>query len=264
MDVEFADIHCHLLPGLDDGPADWGESLAMARMAAADGIRRIAATPHQLGNFPENGGDLVRTHSTELQRLIDIEGIPLHVWPGADVRVEPELVAKIAAGDVLTLADMGRHLLLELPHEMYLPLDRLLAELKAAGLVGILSHPERNRGIRACPQVLTRLVDAGCLMQVTAGSVLGSFGAEIQGFAQRLLCDGLVHFLATDAHGCHTRRPLMRRAFEHAETLVGEELAYEMCCRNPRRVLAGREVLPGRRDVRRRRVARWFPWRRAA
>ena len=137
----FTDIHCHILPGLDDGASSWEESLAMAEMAVADGIATIIATPHQLGNNAKNSGKTIRATSGEFQRLLEQRRVPLQVLPGADVRIEPDLLRKIRTGEVLTLADRRRHVLLELPHEIYVPLDRLLDELKAAGVVGILSIP---------------------------------------------------------------------------------------------------------------------------
>lgn len=257
------DIHCHMLPAIDDGAASWDDSLAMAEMAVRDGIKTIITTPHQLGNFSGNRGDTIRDLTSEFQELLDQHEIPLTVLPGADVRIEPEMIAGIRAGDVLTLADRRRHVLLELPHEVYLPLDRLLDDLRAARLVGILSHPERNRGILTRPDVLGPLVDAGCLMQVTAGSIVGTFGPQIQQFAQRLVSDGLVHFLATDAHSPRSRRPLMRRALQQVAALVGREAAHELCCRNPSFVAAGRDVPPGRARWARRGLRRWFSWSKA-
>ena len=155
----FVDIHCHLLPELDDGAGDWDESLAMARLAVSEGIRTVIATPHQLGSYGRNRGDAIRAQVARLRQLLDDHGVPLEVLPGADVRIEPDLVGKIRSGDVVTLADHRRYVLLELPHEVYLPLDRLLGELKVAGLVGILSHPERNQGILGQPRVLEGLLD---------------------------------------------------------------------------------------------------------
>ena len=261
----FVDIHCHLLPGIDDGAGDWRDTLAMARMAAADGIGTIVTTPHQLGNFAQNTGDDIRHLTAQVQNVLREQKIPVTLLPGADVRIEPEMIAMIRRGEVLTLADRGRHVLLELPHELYLPLDRLLDELRAAGLVGILSHPERNQGILARPAVLEPLVRAGCLMQVTAGSLAGSFGPDIKRFSEWMVGEGLVHFLATDAHGPKSRRPLMSRAYRRAMELAGEHLATEMCSTNPAHVAAGEDVRGGIRQPRapRRGLASWFGWRKA-
>ncbi len=259
----FVDIHCHLLPGLDDGPADWDETLAMAEMAAADGIATIVATPHQLGSFPGNRPQTVRSETARLQGLLDRHRIPVRVLPGADVRVEPELVAKISGGEVLTLADRGRHVLLELPHELYLPLERLLSELKQAGLVGVLSHPERNQGILRRPEIVRRLVRAGCLMQVTAGSLTGLFGPQIRGLAERLVREGLVHFVGSDAHGTHARCPVLRPAFDRAVELAGRAKARELFCTNPARLVSGKAIVAERRPARASALAGWFRFGKA-
>ncbi|MCG8586555.1 MAG: hypothetical protein MI757_17770 [Pirellulales bacterium] len=261
----FVDIHCHLLPGIDDGAKDWRDTLEMARMAAADGFDTIVTTPHQLGNWAQNTGDDIRHLTAQVQNVLREQKIPIKLLAGGDVRIEPDMIEQIRRGEVMTLADHGRHVLLELPHELYVPLDRLLKDLRAAGLVGILSHPERNQGILAKPEVLEPLVRAGCLMQVTAGSLAGSFGPDIMKFAEWMVGEGLVHFLATDAHSPRSRRPMMSRAFYAACDLVGERYAIEMCSDNPARVAAGTDVQPGVRPVRRARrgVSSWFGWRKA-
>ena len=259
----FVDVHCHILPGLDDGPPDWTESLAMARLAVSDGISTVAATPHQLGSHSGNDGETIRACCRQMRHLLDQHGIPLRVVPGADVRIEPDLVPKIRSGEVVTLADQRRHVLLELPHEVYFPLNRLLRSLHAAGVVGILSHPERNRGILARPQVVEPLVDAGCLLQVTAGSLLGTFGPQIQNFAEWLVAEGLVHFIASDAHGPKSRRPLLKRAFDRVVEIAGRRSAWELCSGNPGRVVAGGTVRAGQRKPAGSRLAAWFGWGKA-
>jgi len=261
-EIPFVDVHCHMLPGLDDGAVNLGVSLAMAEMAVADGVRSVIVTPHQLGNYSRNRGDTVRGFTSRFQRELNQRSIPLRVLPGADVRIEPDMIQKIEAGDVVSLADHRRHVLLELPHELYMPLEGLLRALRAAGMTGILSHPERNQGILREPHVVEELVESGCLMQVTAGSLTGSFGLDIQGFAEWLVQEGLVHFLATDAHGTSSRRPLMSPAYYRAIELVGQRRAEELCSLNPASVMKGAEVAAGRR--RGLAVAgRWFRRRRA-
>jgi len=259
----FVDIHCHLLPGIDDGAQTWDDSLAMARMALDDGIATTVCTPHQLGNFGENRGEEIRRLVLELQARLDEARLPLRVLPGADVRIESEMMQRIKAGDVLTLGDRGRHVLLELPHELYLPLEPVLAELASAKLVGVLSHPERNEGILRNPGVLGPLVDAGCLMQITAGSLCGTMGPKCREMSESLLAEGLVHFVATDAHSPRSRRPLLRRAFERVAELTDAETALALCFTNPQCVADGRTVSGGRRRaVRPKR--RWFASRAVA
>ena len=259
----FVDIHCHLLPGIDDGASDWNESLAMARLAVADGIRTVIVTPHQLGAYRENDGRKIRARTAQLQQFLEQRGVPLQVLPGADVRIEPEMIGRIRGGEVLTLADQGRFVLLELPHEVFLPLDPLLKDLDRAGLVGILSHPERNVGILGQPEVVGPLVDRGCLLQVTAGSLTGTFGLHVQRLAERLIVEGLVHFLATDAHSSKSRRPLLRRSFDRVVELTDYRTACALCCENPARVVADEAVIPGRRRPKRSGLTRWLGWCKA-
>jgi protein-tyrosine phosphatase len=218
-------------------------------------------TPHQLGNFGENRGETIREACGQLQELLDRQGIGLRVLPGADVRIEPDLIGKVRVGEVVTLADRGRYVLLELPHELYLPLDRLLSDFRSAGLVAVLSHPERNWGILRQPQVAERLVEGGCLLQVTAGSLVGAFGPQVKAFAESLVLQGYVHFVATDAHGPKSRRPLMRRAYQRVAEMDGEETAVALCCGNPDCVVNDR-IVPGRRRAKRGK-GRWFRWSKA-
>ncbi|MEZ6058445.1 MAG: CpsB/CapC family capsule biosynthesis tyrosine phosphatase [Planctomycetaceae bacterium] len=238
----FHDIHCHLVPGIDDGSPSWEVTLAMARMAVADGFQTIICTPHQLGNFSCNTGDMIRERVAAVQERLNQEGIPLRVRAGGDVRIEEDLIGKIRRREVLTLADAGKYVLLELPHEVYIPLDPLIQQLQSAGMIGILSHPERNAGIMANPRVTIPLVEQGCLMQVTAGSLTGRFGNPSREVSEWMLKEGLVHFLATDAHGLKSRRPTMRRAFHRAAEIVGHQGAVQLCCRNPQAVVDTRRV----------------------
>jgi len=245
----FVDIHCHLLPGIDDGSTDWETTLAMAQMAVEEGTETIIVTPHQLGNFAHNRGDDIRRRTQELQQVLEQNGIPLQVLPGGDVRIEDGMLEQLASGEVLSLGDLRSHVLLELPHELYFPMEGLLAALERQGMTGILSHPERNRGLLREPNLLPNLVQNGCLMQVTAGSLMGTFGSSSQQLAEWMISQGLVHFVATDAHGIKSRRPLMQRAFERVEELGGKAMAQSVCIQNPSLVACGKQVRAGRVSV---------------
>ncbi len=262
----FVDIHCHLVPEIDDGAKSWAESFAMAEIAVADGITTIVVTPHQLGTYAHNSGDLIRQKTAELQAELDAHEIPLEVLPGADVRIDDGMVLGLRRGTVMSLADHHRHVLLELPHELYFPLDGVLEDLRRNGMVGILSHPERNQGLLKDPGLIEPLVDAGCLMQITASSIIGGMGPGPQAMAEWMLANGFVHFLATDAHGPKSRRPLMTRAFERVVELTDWEAAIDLCCRNPAAVADGQEVAAGRRGTygkKRGGFVTWFSWRKA-
>ena len=218
----------------------------MARMAVEDGIVAIITTPHQLGPFRRNDGNRIREQTEEMARRLRTTRIPLRVLPGADVRIEPDLIDGLNSGEVLSLADRHRHILLELPHELYFPLESLIDSLRANGMTGILSHPERNQGILSNPEHLAPLVDAGCLMQVTASSLLGEFGRASLKLAERMLREGLVHFLATDGHGVKSRRPRLHNAKVRAAEITNQHVADTLCRDFPQRVAGGKEVPTGR------------------
>ncbi|HJN10824.1 MAG TPA: CpsB/CapC family capsule biosynthesis tyrosine phosphatase [Pirellulaceae bacterium] len=263
FDPSFVDIHCHLLPDIDDGARSLQESLAMAEIAVADGIRTIIVTPHQNGSYAHNRGDAIRQRVVELQEQLEQHHIPLTVLPGADVRIEDGMIEGLRAGDVLTLGDLGRHVLLELPHELYFPLERVLDELATIDMVGVLSHPERNQGILKQPSLVELLVEYGCLMQITAGSLMGTFGRPCQEMSEWMLKRGLVQFIATDAHGPRSRRPLIRRAYEYTAELVGEDTANALCCANSAAVSAGDDVFPIQPRIKKIDIPSWFSWRKA-
>lgn len=246
----LVDIHCHLLPGVDDGARDLDAALAMARMSVEEGVDTVVVTPHQCGAFEFNRGDDIRRRTAELQGELDARSVPLRVLPGADVRIDDGLIQGLESGDIVSLGDHRRHVLLELPHELYLPLEPVLDGLERIGVVGVLSHPERNAGILARPRLLRPLVDRGCLMQVTAGSFVGGFGDDSQRLAERMAREGLIHFVSTDGHGPKQRRPRLGHALRAVAKLVGEDAAQRWCSENPRAVADGREVTPGVSPVR--------------
>jgi protein-tyrosine phosphatase len=242
--LHFADIHNHLLPGIDDGAADWGATLAMARAAAAEGIRTVIATPHQLGRYGANTAARIRALAAEAQSRIVAAAVPLTVLPGADVRVREDLPELVQSGEVLTLGDRRAHLLLELPNEVVPPLGRLLYRLACLGVGVILSHPERHLILAGDPDLVRPWVRQGCLVQVTAGSITGRFGAQARRASRRLIREGLAHLVATDAHDTARRPPLLRDAHAQVVRWVGFDQAQRLFVHNPQAVAAGQEVQP--------------------
>ena len=257
-EARYTDIHCHVVPGIDDGASDLEVSLAMATAASRDGTRTVIATPHQLGVNSHVTATAIRAGVTSLNEAIVAAGISLQVLPGADVRIEPELPSFLRRGEVLTLADRGRHVLLELPHEVYFPIDALLGSLSKQGLTGILSHPERNRGMQARPETVADVVRAGGLIQITAGSLTGGFGGTAKKMAEWCVRRRLVHFVASDAHDTGRRPFGLSEARDVVAALADDELAERVVCENPVKVAEGAEVATaGRSDPARGRRG-WF------
>lgn len=231
------DLHCHLLPGIDDGAPDLETALAMARCAVADGIAVTACTPHQMPGYYENAGPAVRGHAAAFQRALDEAGIPLRLVTGADVHLVPDLGAGLRSGRLLTLAD-SRYFLFEPPHNIAPPhMDRAVFDVMALGYHPIVTHPERLRWIEENYVLMRRLVEGGAWMQITAGSLTGRFGVRARYWAERMLDEGLVHILATDAHNMRNRKPVLSEAVEAASLRLGEAAARDMVFTRPQAVL---------------------------
>lgn len=231
------DLHCHILPGLDDGATDLSVALEMARAFASDGVRVVAATPHIFPGLYNNTGAAIQRAASELKLALENNAIPLDLAVGADNHMTSDAVAKISSGQLLTLAG-SRYLLVEPPHHVAPQrLDRFLFELLAAGFVPVLTHPERLRWIADKYTDLIRLARAGVWMQITAGSLAGVFGANAKYWAERMLDEGLVHILATDAHDVRRRRPDLGRGKELAARRLGQMEAHHLVFTRPLGVL---------------------------
>lgn len=231
------DLHCHMLPGIDDGAVDLEMSLAMARIAANDGIRTVACTPHIYPGLYENTASGIRAAVVAFQAELDEREIPLHLLVGADVYLEPDLAGSIKAGRVPTLAG-SRYLLLEPPHHVAPPhLEESVFQLMLAGYVPVITHPERLSWIEDHYPVFERLAKAGSWMQITAGSVTGRFGRRPKYWAERMLDEGLAHILATDSHHPRHRPPLLAEARDAAASRVGAIEANHLVTTRPQGIV---------------------------
>jgi protein-tyrosine phosphatase len=237
------DLHCHMLPGIDDGPQELAVSLAMARRAVDDGIRFTACTPHIYPGLYENTAAGIEAAVVAFRTVLADEGIPLQLGVGADTHLAPDLAGAIAAGRVPTLCG-SRYLLLEPPHHVSPPrFAESVFTLMAVGLVPVITHPERLTWIEDHYATFGDLVRQGAWMQITAGSLTGRFGKRPRYWAQRMLDDGLVHILATDSHHVDKRPPLLAEGREAAARQVGEEAAAHMVTTRPQGILD--DVAPG-------------------
>lgn len=232
------DLHCHILPGIDDGATNLDVSLTMARMAVDDGVHTIACTPHIYPGMYENTAAGIRRAMASLQAELDRRQVPLRLLEGADVHLEPGLDKSIASGRIPTLAG-SRYLLLEPPHHVMPPrFEETVFSLKLAGYVPVITHPERLTWIADHYALLARMVRAGAWMQITAGSLTGRFGRAPQRLGERMLDDALVHIIATDAHNSTRRPPLLAEGREAAARRVGATEAMHMVKTRPAGIVA--------------------------
>lgn len=236
------DLHCHILPGIDDGPRSIEDSLRMCRIAAEDGIHTVVATPHCYAGRYANDSSTILPVYERLRRRIREEDIGLDLRVAGDMHIDPDLATFLR--DNPALCPGGRFVLVELPSEA-VPrfIGQFLFALRVKGFTPILTHPERNRAIQKRPAVIEEWLPGGMLTQLTAMSLTGEFGDLAQRVSFEMLDRGCVDFVATDAHSPEWRRPLLSPVAALLRERIGEEGARILLEENPRRVLAGDDPL---------------------
>jgi protein-tyrosine phosphatase len=235
------DLHCHILPGIDDGARSLEESLSMARTAVKDGLHTIVATPHTLNGIYLNPAKRVTSLVAALQKILTENHIELRLFAGSEVHLCPQMVKRIKSGEAATINNGRKYILLELPVQT-IPkgLKNEIFSLKLSGITPIIAHPERNTIIQHDPDILYELVSMGALSQVTAMSVTGGFGELARQSAEALLSHRLAHIIASDAHSADGRPPVLSYAVEDATEILGShEEAERMVTEAPAAILSG-------------------------
>jgi protein-tyrosine phosphatase len=220
------DLHCHILPGIDDGAQSLSDSLDMARKAVEQGIHTIVATPHHLNNSYVNPKHQILDRVEELNQLLQKENIDVKILPGQEVRVHGEMIEGYTMGEILTV-NHTPYVLVEFPSN-HVPryTEKLFYDLQMKGLIPVIVHPERNREIIERSDILYQLVKKGALTQITAASVCGDFGKKIKTFSLQLIEANLTHFIASDAHNTNNRTFKMSDAFGIIEKKYGMDMVY--------------------------------------
>ena len=237
------DLHTHFLWDWDDGPDDLYQSRAMCRMAEKDGTTAICLTPH-IFRMTRHDNDLgiLGQRMAEFDREMRAAGIGLEFHWGAEVFVHAEVVRAIER--YRFTVDQTSYVFLEFDADgVPVGASNMLAQLLGKGFVPIISHPERNRGFAARPELLYEFITMGCAAQVTAGSLTGEMGKEVRATAGLFMTHNLVQIIASDAHRAIGRPPGLSRAVEAAAKIVGESKARAMVTEVPRAILENK-VLP--------------------
>jgi len=235
----MVDLHCHILPGLDDGPATIDESIAMAESAIADGITHVVATPHSSSEYFFDFSH-VRQLRDELQAKV---GDRLKITTGCDFHLNPENLESLRMNPRQYCIDQRDFLLVEF-NEFSIPpsMDQTLHEIQLARVQPVITHPERNGILRARPERLKKWVRLGCFAQVTGGALTGGFGAGAQQDALRWIGEGLIHFVASDAHNTRTRPLRLQSAYNVVIDRFGQEKARALFQDNPLAAFEWREL----------------------
>ncbi len=243
--LNMIDLHCHILPDVDDGARTWEESLAMARLAAEDGVQVVVATPHlfchKMVDLKElNQKEVILQRISEFQEKLAEENIPLTILPGCEFPLSLEALELLDSDQVLTINDGKRYLLLEMPDLSIPPATPdICFRLQSQGITPIITHPERHFVFQERPEKLAPLIDLGCLVQLTAGSLTGNFGRRVEKVSRTMVKKGYVHLLASDAHSTRSRPPLLGPAVAKLSRLVGKDAAVAMVTTLPEKIIKG-------------------------
>jgi protein-tyrosine phosphatase len=233
------DIHCHILADVDDGPKSWEISEEMCRMAMADGIEHIVATPHANHRYPYDRTHLMGMLDSLRQRVGDAPQLSL----GCDFHLSYENLQDAMVHPERYVIGNSRYLLVELSnYGIPVQIAQSYANLIAIGVTPIITHPERNPILQRAPQQVLQWVELGCAVQVTASALTGAWGEMASQAAQWLLKRDAVHFLASDAHDNKRRPPVMSEAREAVAELYGDAVANALVDENPQAVIRGRAL----------------------
>jgi protein-tyrosine phosphatase len=247
------DLHCHVLPGIDDGPQTMAGSLALARVASASGVRTLVATPHVSWRYP-NEAEKIAQLVAELGRRLVEDGLALELRAGAEVamtqlaEIEPSELQRLHIGD-------GEWLLLEPPFTPVAgAIEEIVQDLQRQGHRVVIAHPERCLAFHRDPELLGSLIRDGALTSITAGSLRGRFGGAPRRFALKLAHEEMVHNVASDAHDLNTRAPGMAGEIERAGLGPLKEWLTQAV---PAAILGGWEIPPRPQFTRTRGLRRW-------
>ena len=230
------DVHCHILPGIDDGAANLAESMALLRLAVADGIKRMVATPHINPGYFDNNRQTINQALAHLRAQISSEQLDIEVAAAAEVRVTADLMLAVERQQLPFLGSwQGQQvLLLEFPPSHIPPgSDKLIKWLSQKGIVAMIAHPERNREVQSNLALLEPFRRLGCLFQLTASSLLGDLGERHQTTAKQLVQNRVYHVMASDCHNVNRRPPRLTASIEQVTALTDLDYAQSLVFHNP-------------------------------
>ena len=236
------DLHCHILPGIDDGSKNMEMSLRMAQMYIENGYERVVSTSHYFGEGKGSKYEDLIHAKAELEDRLDREGMDLKIYLGNELYLSPDILDNLQSGRALALGD-SRYVLIEMPaNEVPEYAEDILYEIQLKGYIPIIAHPERNAAIVRNPNILYSLVEKGSMAQLNLHSLTGMYGKDVMNTAILLLKNNLVNFVATDSHSDKRRSPMVKNSLKLIETKIGKERYFKMVYENPEMLLQNRII----------------------
>lgn len=236
------DIHCHILPGIDDGAKNLEDALEMARIAEEDGIKKIINTSHYHPEFDYISGDKLKDELDKFNNILKKEKIDLEIIIGNEIYFDDNYFSSIDKKGFYTLGD-SKYILIEFsPTRFPSKLKEVIYEFKIKGYTPILAHIERYSQIQKNPSLVKEAVQEGALIQLNGPSIIGKSGSEIQKLSELLLKNNLIHFVASDAHSSDRRRPKLKEVYEYICRNYSSELANRLIIENPTKLLNNQEI----------------------
>jgi protein-tyrosine phosphatase len=236
------DLHSHILPNIDDGAKNMEMSLAMLRIAAENGTKGIAATPHVIEGEWLPAWDNILTECAMLQKAADDAGLDLEIFPGAEVAIYRDIL-DLLNGPGAYCINNGRYLLVELP-ATHIPsfTEDFFFILQARGITPILAHPERHPELARKPEMLAEWISKGILSQMNSTSLTGLMGERVMATAELLLTNNMVHVIGSDAHNIRHRNTNLTAAVDKIIRLIGPEQAQQLLIVNPDNIIHNQDV----------------------
>ena len=237
------DVHCHILPDVDDGSECMRESINMAMIAKEQGIDKIIATPHYHPEFKYLKGEELNKVCEEFKKQLKENNIDIEIYLGNELYFTYDLIEKISELDFYCL-NKSKYILIEFPPtKCPLNLCNIVYELKQKGFIPVLAHVERYIKIHDDPEIIYDCIKTGAIIQINSSSLIGKQGKEIQRFCNLLIGRNMVHLVATDAHGSQRRRPMMKDAYQYIEKKYSKEIADNLFINNAQCILDNKEII---------------------
>lgn len=244
----YVDIHCHILPGIDDGAADLEMSQEMLIAASNDGIREIIVTPHSKGGRHNCGKEIIEARVNELQEWLDEKGISIKLYTGNEVLYRHEISNLLEEKKVFTLADSFYVLIEFYPEESFQTIRKAVSEVTMMGYYPIIAHIERYDALRKSDERVEELIELGAFMQVNANTICGKSGFGVKHKALSWIKKDYISFIASDAHDVKNRPCNLAKSSKIIKSKFGAEVERKLFCENAQRVVSNKYILRERRN----------------